>query len=608
MRVISEEAESAATATVARSFARLFRRPRGAVDPAGPQSTHRTIAIIATGGTFLCSTKITPRAPQYHKNLFEFIKASNLTDYFQRLGLYQEGDKYFLPDGTEIIYKPLEPSIDSTNARYIERHKIATTVRELQDIYTQVDALVIHGTDTAAQTAQFLDLQFGREADIGIAIVTSQDPADAIDTDAHGQFKTAFKALHESIFRHVFVVSNSGTEIFSGIAAKITDIWSAIYTGTLIGKSDRGMISSLISSVMSPGQRPERVKIPALTAFAKAIIKEHIPQGDGEQEIQALNAADEINSNRQNNSPERRYNAIVLHTAGSGNFPDYANPILTASNNEIPVFALSEVPGAVTLDEDGVPKYAASVVAKAHELSLNNLIMLPATRPGLDMRPSSILALAAMYANPRTPEFLLLCHVFSAFAWTPEDQDAKSVQITGNRQDLVDLRETLDEVYANLLPSPFLAARVFEVGDVQTPPYELQGDSHVGKHISLKNDTPEARMRIVEHKRNYPKLRPGLVGNYLYDEAQQILIDSNTFDHRAAWAFQNARVSRLFKKYIPHLVDADGHYQLQDTYNEDGNLIIGRRLCVNPSYYGNVNSYEERPIARQSPRSRAPSA
>jgi L-asparaginase/Glu-tRNA(Gln) amidotransferase subunit D len=608
MSMIEEQAGKAAPAvTVPRSFLRLFRKPKDAVDPAGSKSTHRTIAIIATGGTFLCSDKVKPRTPQYHENLFEFIKASNLGDYFQRLGLYQDDDKYFLPDGTEIVYKPLRPSIDSTNARYIERHKIATTIRELQDTYTQVDAMVIHGTDTAAQTAQFLDLQFGREADIGIAVVTSQEPADAIETDAHGQFKTAFKALHERIFGNTFIVSNNGTEIFSGISAKITDVWSAIYTGTLIGRSDRGMIMSLIKSVMGIGQRPERVKIPALAAFSKAIIKDFTPQGDGVQDVQALNAADEINDNRKK-APSRRYNAIVLHTAGSGNFPDYADPILTAADNELPVFALSEVPGAVTLDAEGIPKYSVSAVAKAQELKLNNLIMLPATRPGLDMRASSILAFAATYAKPRTPEFLLLCHIVSAIAWTPEDQDEKSVQITGNRQDLVELRETLDEVYANLPDSPLLEIGFYSGQDLRAPPYRQKGDSYEGRRIGLKNDSAESRARIQAYKEAARELDPDEGGHFLYDEPRQILIDQRSFDHRAAMALQNARVLRLLKKHVPHLVDSDGHYQLEDIYNEDENLIVGRKLRVNQSYYGNIPSNDKRPEARHATVRRAPRA
>ena len=424
--------------------------PRNAIDPESPKGTHRTIAIIATGGTFLCSHAIVPKAPRYFKTLEDFIAGSKLQEYFEQLGLYKRDDKYFLPDGTEVVYKSTDPSIDSTNATYKERHSGATLIRELQNVHPEVDVLFIHGTDTAPQTAQFFDLQFGREAGIGIAVVTSQDPADAPNTDAHGQFGTAFQALHEKVFPHVFVPSNGGSEIYSGIIAKSSDASSRIYTGNLIATCDRGVITPLAPPPPLDRNRiPERVKIPKVGAFAKAIIKDFTPQADGEQEIQAENTADEISFN-QTGPAERRYNAIVLRTAGSGNFPDYADPILRAANNEIPLFAVSEVPGAETLDSNGVAKYAASVVEKARELQLNNLIVLPATRRGPDMRPSSILALAATYAEPRTPEFLLFCHLFAAFAWTPEDANPNAAHVRGSRKDLIDARQCLDEVYSDL--------------------------------------------------------------------------------------------------------------------------------------------------------------
>lgn len=53
-------------------------KPADALDPLGKDAAHKTIAILATGGTFLCSTKVTPRTPIYHKTLADFIEASNL--------------------------------------------------------------------------------------------------------------------------------------------------------------------------------------------------------------------------------------------------------------------------------------------------------------------------------------------------------------------------------------------------------------------------------------------------------------------------------------------------------------------------------------------------
>ena len=167
--------------TMRKAASRVTRRrgtgiPRNAIDPESPKGTHRTIAIIATGGTFLCSHAIVPKAPRYFKTLEDFIAGSKLQEYFEQLGLYKRDDKYFLPDGTEVVYKSTDPSIDSTNATYKERHSGATLIRELQNVHPEVDVLFIHGTDTAPQTAQFFDLQFGREAGIGIAVVTSQIP------------------------------------------------------------------------------------------------------------------------------------------------------------------------------------------------------------------------------------------------------------------------------------------------------------------------------------------------------------------------------------------------------------------------------------------------
>jgi len=597
MKRISKDARNAARETTAAKdasilqwFARTFKKPKSSIDPTSSESTHRTIAIIAGGGTFLTSDKVKPRKPQYHKNLAEFIKASNLTDYFKSLQLYEKDGKYFLPDGTEIVYKPFDPSIDSTNARYKERHKIASTIRELQDQYPQVDVMVIHGTDTAAQTAQFLDLQFGRDADIGIAIVSSQDPADAKETDATGQFKTGFKALYEKKFRQVFVVPNNGQEIFSGITAKITDVLSGIYTGTLIGRCDhRSKITSLLKPALGAGQKPERVKIPRLESFAQAIIKNHTPHEDGEQEIQVENAAIDIINNRKGN-PRLRFVATVLRMAGSGNLPDYADPILDAVDNRMPIFAISEVPGAITVDENGIPKYAASVLQTASEKNLNNLIILPATRPGIEMRPSSIIALAATYARPHTPEFLLLCQVFASFAWTPEDWDDKSPQITGNRQDLIELRETLDEAFANLPASLLPKVNVSSGGDIEV----VADGEHTGENtrVSLKTDPLRGDRQDVLDSRN---MRPK---EYLYDPTQKILIDPDCFDQRASLALQNARVARLLKKHTPNLVDADGHYRMQDIYNSDGNVVIDRILRVNPGYYGPSALRAERPEAR----------
>jgi len=66
------------------------------------------------------------------------------------------------------------------------------------------------------------------------------------------------------------------------------------------------------------------------------------------------------------------------------------------------------------------------------------------------MRSDLIMAHAAKYSEPDTPEFLLFCHLFASFAWTPEDLDKKNFQITGDRKQLLTTLRTLKAEALNL--------------------------------------------------------------------------------------------------------------------------------------------------------------
>ncbi len=420
----------------------LFAKPVDARRPTG-----EVIAIIAAGGTFLCSEKTEgPKTPVRYENFLDFVTANKLTGTFREYGLYEENGAYYLKDGTQVIYKPLDPAIDSTNATFQDRLRIINSIEDVRGEYSKVNGcLVIHGTDTCAETAQFLDLQYGRGVGFSIGLVSSQATADAADSDGPSNFRTAFKAVHRKLLQQVFVMSSRGRKIFSALVAKFSDSSEEIYTGNLIAECDLGTIRLKEVAPVLPANAD--LLITEETCFAQSNLYHYNPKADGNQPSQAKNAARHVRDTLDGRD-EDPYNGVVVYMAGSGNLPKHAEQVLLAAGNTLPIFAVSEVPGAESLDESGIPKYAVSALKTADELNLNNLIVLPATRPGPDLRPSLIMARAARYATPRTPEFLLFCHLFASFAWTPEDESGKSHQIKGDRNALADVVERLERLRA----------------------------------------------------------------------------------------------------------------------------------------------------------------
>lgn len=453
----------------------LFQKPTDAI---APGENGEAIVILATGGTFLCRTKDRPRSPVKHENFLDFVLASNLREDFLDKGLYcnDEDKKYYLRDGTEIIYQPLDPTIDSTNATFKERVEIArriiTSSREHKGSIKGF--LVIHGTDTCAQVSQFLDLLFGRLMRWPIAIITSQKPADSKDSDGPPNFITAFDAIQKKLFRQVFVVSNKGQKIFSGLVKKISDKSQNIYDGDLLAVKDLDSFVTPagreLAALQPLNQGSELPDIDKLEEHYKNTnIAYYDPLADGNAEKQAhaisvwlrtmMDAPKEVREYLRSvvvdlklikslrlyeGTVDKNYTGVVLKMAGSGNLPEHAECLINAANNRIPVFAISEVPGAETVDKEGVAKYSASAIETSRKLKSNNLIILPATRPGnVDMRPALIMSLANKYALQGTPEYLLLCHFFSSFAFTPEDEG--HYPVNGNRADLLGALKTLDE-------------------------------------------------------------------------------------------------------------------------------------------------------------------
>ncbi len=430
-----------------------YAKPNDALAPNGVKK-----AIVAAGGTFLGRHADPTKSPAYYEDLFDFIEACHLADEFIARGLYknEEGD-YFLRDGTQVIYRPLNPSIDSTNATSEgARIEVLDVVEEIrQDYGADTDIVMIQGTDTCANTAGFYDLIIGREASYGFAIVTSQKTADTPKekdkpkSDGPDNFWTGFDGT--GYFMQVIVISDSGKTVLTGNIRKISDRSSGIYTGApgaILAKVDvEGLLTNTGAALSPPSRKGGNAAAasmlpvtPTKRDYQDVAIYHFEPTAAGNQERQANLAARTIERSLQDTDG---YTALVIKMAGSNNIPEYAEPALKATNNIIPIFASSDVPGATAGDTAGVPKYQAAGVILAERLGLNNLIELPATRVGPDMRPEAIMVYAAKYAQERSPEYLLFCHLFASLAWTSEDENY-SASIRGGRTDLVGLITTLE--------------------------------------------------------------------------------------------------------------------------------------------------------------------
>ncbi len=465
-----------------------FRKPSHATPPTG-----RAIAIVASGGTFLCSDDDVVKAPLYFKDFLDFVVSNGLTAECQKRGLHKgENGRFFFADGTEILYYPLFPSIDSTNATFQDRLRILNTVenikcRERSHEATHTGVILIHGTDTGANTAGFLDLVYGRDMTNTIVIVSSQKPANASKSDGPIMFSTAldvlrrdFEASYRDRFAQVLVASHNGQIIFNANVRKRSDSSQEIYDGKAVTATvDLG-------EIRVPPHIPRRdtrienstpCVLPAMEDYDSIHIKHYEPTASGNQARQARTVAREI---AHSLTEPDGYTGLTVKMAGSNNIPEYSAEVLEATDGIIPVFATSDVPGAETEDSSGAI-YAAAGVALARRLGLNNLIVLPATRMGPDMRPEVIMAYAAKYARPRTPEFLLLCHLLSALAWTPEDNEHTST-ITGHREDLVAVIRSLEAIKA-CLPVPLSGAAQDKSDPARKILADLSVRSALKKHI-----------------------------------------------------------------------------------------------------------------------------
>lgn len=433
--------------------------------------------ILYAGGTFGSSYKQAEKTPRKFKNLEEFIEGCNLQAVFEREGLHQKEDgKFYFADGALLVFKDIQPPIDSTNATS-EQERSGTIKDEIENAKGEfaedkVDVVLIQGTDTGSDSAAFFDLIYGRDMCHGLCVVSSQLPSDDPNSDAQGQLSAGIKASR--MFRQVTVTSKNGTIILPGVVEKFTDKNFPIYRGidenSVLARNDggkllptdkgreqialqsrnRGGISEL------PTGKSELPILPEPRDYDSVVLLPFRPTYQGNQSGQAWMFTDFMHVTLQRpagviydfvsqETPEGSKKtrviksagatAAVVMLAGSNNFPEYAAGFLTAADYMLPIFGVSTVLGATTENAEG-QKYAAAASLQAKKLGLNNYIELPANRIGPDQRAEVICAYAAKYAPPRTAEFLLLCHAFSRYAWIPEDEDYMGGLIHGNRQAL----------------------------------------------------------------------------------------------------------------------------------------------------------------------------